>query len=86
VDVLTEDGVVEDFLEGEVVTIARGDGVGRSLRVHGDTAGFVEVNVGTGVEDNGVGRLGEVGADGELVGLWKGDRGELMSKRGSRRG
>lgn len=68
-DVFTEDGVVENFLESQVVTVLGRDGVRTGLRVHRNTSGFVKVDVGTGVENDGVGRLNEVSADSELVGL-----------------
>lgn len=52
------------------MTVGGRNSVGGSLRVHGDSTGFVEVDVGTRVEDDGVRGLLEVGANGELVGLW----------------
>lgn len=68
-NVLAKDAVVEHFLEGQVVAVLGRDGVRRRLRVHGDTAGFVQVNVRARVEDDRVRRLGQVRPDRELVGL-----------------
>lgn len=38
--------------------------------MEGDSTGFVEVDVGASIEDDGVGRLSKVSANGKLVGLW----------------
>lgn len=69
VDILAKDGVVDDFLQSEVVAVLGGYGVRSRLRVEGHSAGFVQVDVGARVEDDRVRGLGQVGADGELVGL-----------------
>lgn len=58
-----------DVLERQVVSVRRRNRERVGLRVESDAAGFVEVDVGSSIEENRVGRLREVGADGELVGL-----------------
>lgn len=68
-NVFTKDGVVENFLESQVVTVFGGYCVRTSLRMHGDTSSFVEVNVRSSVENDRVRRLDEVGTDSELIGL-----------------
>jgi hypothetical protein len=68
-NIFTEYGVVENFFKSQVVTVSRWNCVRTSLRVHGDTSSFVEVNVGASVEDDRVRWLNKVSADSELIGL-----------------
>ena len=68
-NVFTEHGVIEYFLESQVMTVLGRDCVRTSLGVHSYSSGFVEVDVGSSVENNRVGRLDEVSTDGELIGL-----------------
>lgn len=69
VDVVSDDNVVLDVLQRQMVAVRRGDGKGVGLAVEGDTTGLVQMNMGASVEEYRVWRLGEVGANRELVGL-----------------
>jgi len=68
-NVFTEHGVIEYFLESQVMAVLGRDCVRTSLGVHSYSSGFVEVDVGSSVENDRVGRLDEVSTDGELIGL-----------------
>jgi hypothetical protein len=67
VDVVREDDVLLDVLQGQVDAVPGGDAADQRAAQGGDAAGFPFEDVGAVVAEDGVGGLGQVRAQGELV-------------------
>jgi hypothetical protein len=80
-NIISVDDDVQDLVQRDVVAVLGLDGPRGSLREESSGAAFVVVDVGAGVEDDGVGWLSEVCAYGELIGLFQSaERDELASE------